>query len=103
MIIITPAAQRQLLQLIADHPEDPVVRVSIKDLDHERISFSITLEAVPRPDDAVQNLDGLQVAVEGSSATRMDGMTIDYAEPDGFRFVHPGSVEQSKLRVINLN
>lgn len=103
MIIITPAARRQLLQLIADHPEDPVVRLSLKDLDHERMAFSITLEAAPRPDDAVQTLDGLQVAVEGQTATRLDGITMDYAEPGGFRFLHPEKAEKDTLRVINLN
>ena len=80
MVIVTPAAQRQLLQLIAAHPEDPVVRLSVKDLDHGRIAFSITLESEPHADDQVQNLDGMQIAVEGRSAARLDGITIDYEE-----------------------
>ena len=103
MITITAAARRQLLQLIAEHPDDPVVRLSIKDLEHERVAFSITLVPGPHPDDAVQNLDGLQVALEGRSAGRLDGITMDYSETDGFRFLHPGHAEQEKLRVINLN
>ena len=103
MIIVTPAAQSQLLQLIAAHPKDPVVRLSIKDLDHARIAFSITLESEPHADDQVQNLDGLQVAVEARSATRLDGITMDYTETDGFKFLHPGHAEQDKLRAINLN
>lgn len=103
MIHVTLAARAQLLQLIAEHPDDPVVRLSIKDLEHERVAFSITLEPGPHPDDAVQNLDGLQVALEGQSAGRLDGITMDYSETDGFRFLHPGHAEQEKLRVINWN
>jgi Fe-S cluster assembly iron-binding protein IscA len=103
MIIVTPAAQRQLLQLIADHPEDPVVRLSVKDLDHARIAFNITLESEPHTDDQVQNLDGMQIAVEGRSAARLSGITIDYEEPGGFRFLHPEKADQGMLGVINLN
>jgi Fe-S cluster assembly iron-binding protein IscA len=103
MIIVTPAAQRQLLQLIAAHPEDPLVRLSVKDLDHARIAFSITLESEPHADDQVQNLDGMQIAVEGRSAARLDGITIDYEEPGGFRFLHPENADQDTLGVINLN
>jgi iron-sulfur cluster assembly protein len=103
MIIVTPAAQRQLLQLIAAHPEDPVVRLSVKDLDHARIAFSITLESEPHADDQVQNLHDMQIAVEGRSAARLDGITIDYEEPGGFRFLHPQKADQDTLGVINLN
>jgi Fe-S cluster assembly iron-binding protein IscA len=103
MIIVTPAARQQLLLLIAEHPEDPVVRLSLKDLGHERIAFSLTLESAPRPDDAVQTLDGLRIAVEGRNASRLDGITMDYAEPDGFKFLHPQRADQDRLRVINLN
>ena len=103
MVIVTPAAQRQLLQLIAAHPEDPVVRLSVKDLDHARIALSITLESEPHADDQVQNLDGMQIAVEGRSAARLSGITIDYEEPGGFRFLHPQKAGQDTLGVINLN
>jgi len=103
MIIVTPAAQRQLLQLIAAHREDPVVRLSVKDLDHARIAFSITLESEPHADDQVQNLDGMQIAVEARSAARLDGITIDYEVPGGFRFLHPQKADQGTLGVINLN
>ena len=103
MITITTEARRRLLQLIDEHPDDPIVRLSITDLDHQRVAFSITLESEPHPDDAVQNLDGLQVAVEGQSAGRLDGVTMDYTETDGFKFLHPGHAEQDKLRAINLN
>ena len=103
MIHVTPAARAQLLQLIAEHPDDPIVRLAIQDLDHKRIAFSVTLESAPNPGDTVYNVDGLQIAVEGASATRLDGITMDYKLPAGFKFEHPPHVEGSILGTINLN
>jgi Fe-S cluster assembly iron-binding protein IscA len=103
MIVVTPSARKQLLELIAVHPEDPVVRLAIKDLDHQRISFSITLEPMPQPDDDVQDCDGLTVAVEARSVARMDGITLDYLQSGGFKFLHPEDPAGDKLRLINLN
>jgi Fe-S cluster assembly iron-binding protein IscA len=103
MIIVTPSARKQLRELIAAHPTDPVVRLAVKDLDHERIAFSITLESAPQPDDEVQDCDGLTVAIEGRSAARMNGITLEYGERGGFSFLHPQHPDQDKLGIINLN
>lgn len=90
MIAITVAAIAKLKALRVNHPEDPVVRVSVRDLDESRLSFSITLEANTQPDDDVQEIDGLTIAVDRRSAPRMGGVTVDYTEADGFRFLHDG-------------
>ena len=89
MVIATPAALSKLGELIAEHPEDPVVRLTIILRDDERIIFGITLESAARPDDVVQDCDGVTIATEARSAARMDGVTLDYREPGGFRFIHP--------------
>jgi len=103
MIHVTAAARARLLQLIAEHPDDPVVRLAIQDLDHKRIAFSVTLEPAPCTGDAIYNVDGLQIAVEGSSAPRLDGVTMDYNAGGGFKFEHPPHVEGNILGTINLN
>ena len=103
MITVTQSAIRQLRALIVDHPEDPIIRITVKDLNEERVAFSITLEATPQPDDEVQRIYDLTVAIEASSAPRMDGVTLDYVEPDGFKFLHTQSADDDKLRIINLN
>ena len=90
MIAVTVAAIAKLKAIQANHPEDPVIRISVRDVDHSRLSFSITLEAAAQPDDQVQEFDGLTIAVDQRSAPRMDGVTVDYTEPDGFRFLHGG-------------
>jgi len=88
MIAITVAAITQLKAIQVRHPEDPVVRISVRDLDDSRLSFSITLEATPEPDDDVQQIDGLTIAMNRQSAPRMERVTVDYTEATGFRFLH---------------
>ena len=88
MIAITVAAIAKLKALQADHPEDSVIRISVRDLDDSRLSFSITLEANTQPDDDVQSVDGLTIAIDRRSAPRMEGVTLDYTEAGGFRFLH---------------
>jgi Fe-S cluster assembly iron-binding protein IscA len=106
MVIATPAAIAKLSALITEHPEDPVVRLTIIDRDDDRIVFGITLEPEARPDDVVQVAGGLTIATEARSAQRMDGVTLDFREPGGFRFIHPEPPppeEEVTFRIINPN
>ena len=88
MIAVTVAAIAKLKAIQVIHPEDPVVRISVRDLDESRLSFNITLEANIQPDDAVQQIDGLTIAVDRRSAPRMEKVTVDYTEATGFCFLH---------------
>ena len=103
MIIVTPAARQKLLALIQEHPEDPIVRLTLKDLDDDRLAFSITLEPAAQTGDEVQEFAGLAVALEARTAPRMDGLTLDYLEPGGFKFIHPREAQDERLGIINLN
>jgi len=103
MMKVTRSAVEHLKALVLAHPEDPIVRVQVRDLDEHRLTFNLTLEATVQPDDAVQALDGLTVAVAASSAARLDGITMDYQEPGGFKFHHAEHQEDFRLDLINLN
>ncbi len=103
MVKITESAASKLKALILEHPEDPIVRLAVTDLDEMRLQFRISLESDPQPDDDVQECMGLTVAVDGPSVVRMDGITLDYAEPEGFRFLHPDVNGDDFLRLINPN
>ena len=106
MIKVTSSAVEKLKALVLEHPEDPIVRVKVRDLEESKLTFSITLEDQIQPEDQVQDIQGLQVAVEGQSATRMDGMTIDYQDAEGFKFKHPEPPEHQdpfKLDLLNMN
>jgi len=88
MIAVTVAAIAKLKAIQVHHPEDPVVRISVRDLGDSRLSFGITLEASTQPDDDVQQIDGLTIAIDRRSAPRMERVTVDYTEAEGFRFLH---------------
>lgn len=103
MLHVTRAALDKLRALIREHPEDPVVRVTLTDLNESQLSFSIVLDHAPQPEDDVREVDGITVAVEGKSAARMDGMTLDYQAPDGFKFLHPENPDLIKLTLPQLN
>ncbi len=72
----------------------------MRDLDDSRLSFSITLEAQTSPDDDIQQIDGLTVVVDRQSAPRMEGVTVDYTEAAGFRFIHDGEGRTQPLLII---
>lgn len=103
MIFLTEHAVSKLKALILEHPEDPFVRVKVRDLDEARLSYNITLEDKIQPDDEVQEVQGLTVGVEGQSAPRMHGITMDYQESAGFTFIHPEEEGKPKLDLFNLN
>ena len=100
MIAITVSAIAKLKSIQANHPEDPIVRISVRDLDASRLSFSITLEANTQPDDDIQQVDALTIAVDRRSALRMENVTVDYTEADGFRFIHDGEGRSLPLITI---
>ncbi len=92
MLTLTQKAVDRLRALILEHPEDPVVRVAVRNVNAQRLSLSITLEAEARDDDAVEQIEGLTVALDRASAQRTSGMTVDYRD-GGFSFVHPPANE----------
>ena len=100
MIAVTLAAITKLRAIQTHHPEDPVVRISVRDVDDSRLSFGITLEANTQPDDDIQQIDGLTIAVDRRSAPRMEGVTVDYTEGEGFRFLHDGQGRSLPLLTI---
>lgn len=88
MIAVTVSAITRLKAIRVDHPEDPIIRIRVRDLDQTRLNFSITLEATAQPEDAIQEIDGLTIALEQRSVSRMGGVTLDYTTTEGFRFLH---------------
>ena len=89
MLNLTWTAIERLRKLIEAHPEDPVVRITLRDLDAQRLSLSITLEPTAQEEDEVQHIEGLTVALDRASVHRTNGMTVDFQADKGFTFVHP--------------
>jgi Fe-S cluster assembly iron-binding protein IscA len=103
MVKLTPSAIDKFKRLLLEHPEEQVVRLSLKDVDDYKLAFGITLEEATQEDDEIQEVEGLTVGVEAQSAQRMDGMTLDYSETGGFKFLHPPDEEQLLLKPSSLN
>ncbi len=100
---LTRSAVEWLKALVVEHPKDPIVRVEVKDVDDQRLAFSITLEDKVQLDDQAQSIDGLTVAIPTASAMRMDGITMDYQNPGGFTFHHTTHQDELPLDLISLN
>ncbi len=93
MLNLTWTAIERLRRLIEEHPEDRVVRITLRDVDAQRLSLSITLESVAQEEDEVQHIEGLTIALERASVHRTNGMTVDFQAEKGFTFVHPQANE----------
>ena len=100
MIRITQPAVAKLQALIKEHPEDPIVRLAIRDRDDQTLIFSITLEDAVTQEDSVLDIEGLIIAIDGSCAPRMEGVTVDYDDQAGFRFHHPEPPDPFTLNLI---
>jgi len=100
MIHMTPPAAEKLHALITEHPEDPIVRLAIRDRDDKGLIFSITLEGVVTQEDSVIDIEGLTIAVDPSCVQRIEGGTLDYEEHAGFRFRHPEPPNPFKLNLV---
>jgi Fe-S cluster assembly iron-binding protein IscA len=100
---LTRSAVERLKALIHEHPEDPIVRVQVKDLDEQRLAFSITLEDRVQPEDHAQTVDGVTVAIPSASVTRMDGIIMDYQESGEFKFHHNDQQNDLRSNLISLN
>ena len=92
MLTLTQKAVDRLRALLLEHPEDPVVRIAVRDVNEQRLSLSITLEAAVREEDVVEQIEGLTIALDRSSAHRTGGMTVDY-QAGRFSFAHPPANE----------
>lgn len=103
MLKLTRSAIERLKVLVLEHPEDPVVRVQVTDVDEQQLVFGITLEDKVQPDDEEQSVDGLTVAIPATSAARLGGITMDYQESGGFKFHHAEPEKDFRLDLLNLN
>ncbi len=89
MLHLTWTAIDRLRKLIKEHPDDPVVRITLRDLDDNRLSLAITLEPAAQEEDQVQHIEGLTIALDRASVHRTTGMMVEFQEAKGFSFVHP--------------
>ena len=92
MIILTPQAVQKLKSLLAEHPEESLVRVAIVEEGDDTLTHRITLEDAVKEGDYIQDCDGVTVVMDAQTTPLMDGVALDYKETGskpGFIFKHP--------------
>ena len=78
----------QQQKLGADHG----VRLAVSSGGCSGMSYSMSFENQPRPDDMVLEQDGLKLFIDAESVPYLQGVTIDYVvglHKEGFKFVNP--------------
>lgn len=80
-ITVTDAA-RQALAAAREEGDDSVVRIAIS----PRFEYEMSLDAVADKDFVTDLGGGFKLAIDRQSATRADGLSIDYLERDGGGF-----------------
>ncbi len=93
-VTLTPAAVAQVRRLIAKKGDDTLkLRVGVKGGGCSGLSYILGLEAVPRPNDIVYEIDGITVMVDPKSAQFISGMTLDYSTANllegGWKYLNP--------------
>jgi iron-sulfur cluster assembly accessory protein len=87
-ISLTPAAAEHL----AHDAEGRVLRIAFT-TGCGGAGYRLSYAQEPVDDDVVTNVDGVTVALDSMSASRLDGAVIQYdAEEDGFLLEHPDAV-----------
>ncbi len=95
MIQITPAATREVLRLKSKQKGSNLLfRLGVKPGGcchlYYQMGFAETLE----PDDGVYHCGGVQVVIDHSSLSHLEGLVLDYSEDlmgGGFRFSNPNA------------
>ncbi len=93
-VILTPSAVAQVRRLIAKKGDNTLkLRVGVKGGGCSGLSYILGLEADPRPNDTVYQVDGLTVMVDPKSAQFISGMTLDYSTANllegGWKYLNP--------------
>lgn len=93
MLTITDAALEQIKQSITDDVAGMALRIAAAKADDDSIQYGMGFDDNKTDDDAVIELDGLEVIVAPGSRDLLIGATIDYVELEEgnmhFIFINP--------------
>jgi iron-sulfur cluster assembly accessory protein len=94
-VTLTPAAQKFMRRLVrfSDHPTGGF-RLSVSPGGCSGFNSVFTVEPEPLSNDAVLQVDGLQVFLPAESRLLLDGVTVDFTETalqSGLAFINPNS------------
>lgn len=80
MIDLTPIAQTKLLEVRAQQPARPVLRVFVRGRTCSGYVYGLALDEAAAENDAVFEQGSIRVAIDPLSLEYVDGARIDYVE-----------------------
>lgn len=87
-ITVSPAAREHLTEELSDM----LLRIAFT-TGCGGSGYRLTSASSPQDGDVVLDLDGVKIALDDMSATKLDGAVIDYSEEeDGYVLEHPDAV-----------
>ena len=95
-VIVTEAAVKQIKRLLVKKGDESLIlRLGVKGGGCSGLSYVMKFEEAPRETDVVENLDGVQIAVDPKSATFLTGATLDYSLANlldgGWKWTNPNA------------
>lgn len=97
MIHLSKAAAREVMRLKSKYPHpDAVFRLGVQPSGCCGLSYTMTFDSVPGPEDEVYEAEGIKVAVASQHLCYLQNLNLDYSEDlmgGGFRFHNPNAVK----------
>ncbi len=96
-VLVTESAVERIRAVMAKEgiePEEGGLRLGVKGGGCSGLSYAISFDARPRPQDRVFEFDGVRVFVDPKSLVYLRGITLDYEETlirQGFTFSNPNA------------
>jgi iron-sulfur cluster assembly protein len=96
MVTITPKAAEEIKKIIAqENSGDLALRVGVQGGGCSGLSYFLTLDKDPRPDDKIFETGGVKVYLDSKSALYLEGTEVDFTDGlqgSGFTFRNPNAV-----------
>lgn len=93
-ITLSERAARRIMEIVADEPENKLLRVSVEGGGCSGFQYRFDLVAESEPDDLVIERDGAKVLIDPVSIMYMGGSEIDFVEDligSSFRIKNPNA------------
>jgi iron-sulfur cluster assembly protein len=95
MVTITPKAAAEIQKIIAqENSGDLALRVGVQGGGCSGLSYFLTLDKDPRPDDKILESSGVKVYLDSKSALYLEGTEVDFTDGlqgSGFTFKNPNA------------
>jgi iron-sulfur cluster assembly accessory protein len=97
MITMTEAASSKVKELLdSEGKQDHALRVFVRGMSCSGPAYGMALDDATRPDDQIEELFGIRVVVDPTSAQYVEGAEIDYVESlmgQGFTINNPNAAQ----------